>query len=195
VLGCANEHETYFGGLLGSCNHDPAATRGGRSHIRNEARRSDLWRSEGFRYARDHASRVPAVLAARAGRTWGFFPLSPRERARQAAFAERHIYSLEYVAMASYWVVLALAVWGAVLIRRSRSGGLWLLAAPVVLVTAVSLTGYGDTRFRQAAEVPLVLLAAVALDRLASSRGRSPLPSRRPGSQRPSHAPAPGGPG
>src|SRR4051812_12276980 len=97
--------------------------------------------------------------------------------------------------MASYWVVLALAIWGAVLIRRSRSGGLWLLAAPVVLVTAVSLAGYGDIRFRQAAEVPLVLLAAVALDRLASPRGRSPLPSRPPGSPRPSHAPAPGGPG
>jgi hypothetical protein len=173
VVGCANEHQTYFGGLLGSCNHDPAATRAGRSNIRNEAKKSDLWRSDGLDYARDHASRLPAVLAARVGRTWGIFPLSPRERAVQAAFAQRHIYRLEYVAMVSYWAGLALAIWGAVLLRRSGRGGLWLLAAPTVLVTLVSLAGYGDTRFRQAAEIPLLLLAAVALDWLASSRARS----------------------
>ncbi len=41
--------------------------------------------------------------------------------------------------------------------------GLALLLAPVVLVSIVSIASYGSTRFRAAAEVSLVVLAAVVI--------------------------------
>ena len=55
-----------------------------------------------------------------------------------------------------------LAILGAVLLRRTRRP--WaLMLAPVVMVAFVSVTAYGFTRFRVAAEPALIVLAAVAL--------------------------------
>jgi 4-amino-4-deoxy-L-arabinose transferase-like glycosyltransferase len=166
VIGCANGHESYYGHIVGGCDHDPRSTRAGRSGILNEADKSDVWRRDGLRYAADHVTRVPLVMAARIGRTWALYPLSPRAKANFGAYLFRHIYALEYVALASYAVVLGLAATALPLLRRRSGFPLWLLVAPIVLVTLVSAFGYGDSRFRQAAEVPLVLLAAVAVDRL-----------------------------
>jgi hypothetical protein len=165
VIGCANQHETYYGGLVGGCNHDIGATRGGRTDIRNEGDRSDLWRDDGLDYAADHAGRVPVVVAARVARTWSVYPLSPRAKAQYGAFLYRRIEWLEYVSMALFAVVLALAVAALALVRR-RPFPVWLFAAPLVLVTATSALGYGETRFRQAAEVSLVVLAAVGAELL-----------------------------
>jgi hypothetical protein len=174
VIGCANQHETYYGGLVGGCNHDIGATRGGRSDIRNEAKRSDLWRDDGLDYARDHTGRVPVVVAARIARTWSVYPLSPRAKADYGAFLYRHIRWLEYVSMAIFAVVAALAAAAFVLVR-GRAFPVWLFAAPLVLITVTSALGYGETRFRQAAEVSLVVLAAVGVEllwRRRSAAGR-----------------------
>jgi hypothetical protein len=133
--------------------------------------RSELWREDALDYAGDHAGRVPFVMAARVARTWSIYPLSPREKANHGAFLFRHIYELEYAAMASFAIVLVLAAAGLGLVRRAGAAA-WLLAAPLVLVTVVSALGYGDTRFRQAAEVALVVLAAAGVERLLSGRAR-----------------------
>ena len=42
--------------------------------------------------------------------------------------------------------------------------------APFVLVVLVSLLGYGTPRFRVPAEVPIIVLAAVALDAVVRAR-------------------------
>ena len=47
--------------------------------------------------------------------------------------------------------------------RRSRAQ-LAVLAAPIVLVIAFTAVTYGASRFRAAAEIPLVVLAALAAD-------------------------------
>ena len=47
-----------------------------------------------------------------------------------------------------------------------RHAPLRVLLAPVLLVTIVSALGWGITRFRHAAEVSIVILAAVALSAL-----------------------------
>ena len=67
---------------------------------------------------------------------------------------------------AFYWVLVPLAVAGAVLLRRRRVMELPLLAFFVTVTVGVAVT-YGFTRFRAAAEVPIVLLAAVSVDRIA----------------------------
>jgi hypothetical protein len=66
-------------------------------------------------------------------------------------------------------VLLPLAAYGAWLLR-SRGAVAWVLVAPFVMVTLTTLLGYGTARFRHAAELALVVLAAVALDRLARRR-------------------------
>jgi hypothetical protein len=54
---------------------------------------------------------------------------------------------------------------GALILRR-RGETLALLLAPLALVVAVSILGYGTPRFRVPAEIPLVVMAAIALETL-----------------------------
>ena len=58
------------------------------------------------------------------------------------------------------------------LVLRRRGEVTWILAAPFIIVAVTALATYGNLRFREPAELAVVVLAAVALDRL--------LPRRRP---------------
>jgi hypothetical protein len=62
-------------------------------------------------------------------------------------------------------VLVPLAVYGFLLLRR-RGVPVWIITAPLMTVTATTLLAYGSPRFRQSAELPIVVLAAVGLDRL-----------------------------
>ena len=68
----------------------------------------------------------------------------------------------EPLAVAMYLVLLPLAIVGAVLMKVRRES-LSILLAPAVLVTLTTLTGYGTTRFRHAAEATVVILASIAM--------------------------------
>jgi hypothetical protein len=111
----------------------------------------------------DHLGRVPVVVAARVGRTWSLYPVAPAQKVRFASDYYSHLHSAEYVVLLAYAAGLALAIAGAVALRRA-GGPLWLFAAPAVLVTLISAFGYGDTRFRQAADVAIAVLAGVGLN-------------------------------
>jgi MYXO-CTERM domain-containing protein len=99
------------------------------------------------------------VAAVRVLRTWDFY--RPVDQARYETFESRNRY-VEGAGVAIYYVLLALAIAGAVLLRRRRQS-LWILLAPAVLVTVASVVGYGLTRFRLAAEIPIVVLASLTL--------------------------------
>jgi hypothetical protein len=184
VVAGANIDTTYHGRLLGAW--DPLGlylhTRAGRKLDRNEAIQSGRWRADAARYVRHHLGRLPVVVAARVGRTWSLYPFSPAAKARFASNYYSHLHTAEYFALLAYVVALALAIAGAVALRRS-GGPLWLLGAPAVLVTLVSAFGYGDTRFRQAADVSIAVLAGLgagaAIARLRSGRADR-TPSRTP---------------
>jgi hypothetical protein len=60
--------------------------------------------------------------------------------------------------------MLPLALAGTMMLRR-RGKPIGFLLAPFALVVVVSIFAYGTPRFRVPAEVPLVMLAAVALVR------------------------------
>jgi 4-amino-4-deoxy-L-arabinose transferase-like glycosyltransferase len=171
VIAGANLHSTYYGKLLGDWDFVGLyQTPAGRHPDRNEAVQSDRWRDEGVDYARDHASRLPVVLAARVLRTWDLFPFSPVARAEYGSDYYKHIRALEYPAQLMLWAVVALAVAGAVGLRRRRKP-VWPLVVPVGLVTFVSMVGHGDPRYRHAADVALVVLAGVGLSFAAATRG------------------------
>jgi hypothetical protein len=70
-----------------------------------------------------------------------------------------------------YYALLPAAIFGAVVLRRRRVTLLPLVALCVTVSIGAALT-YGFTRFRAAAEVAIVLLAAVAVDAVLRRRAR-----------------------
>ena len=149
----ANCEATYNGHLIGSWQVSCVRLEG---HD-NEAVDNNEAAREGIEYAVDHAERVPLVLAARVARTWGLFwpGQVPEGRADWVV----------YLGVGMYVLLLPLAAYGLVTLRR-RGVAVAVVAAPLVVVTLASLVSYGSVRFRHTAELALVVLAAVAIDRL-----------------------------
>ncbi|MEA2443753.1 MAG: hypothetical protein QOJ12_1045, partial [Thermoleophilales bacterium] len=76
---------------------------------------------------------------------------------------------LEVAAVPAFWALAIAAVYGAVLLRR-RGVPIWPLAAAAALALLATLGGYGVPRFRQPADIAVVVLAGVALDALVARR-------------------------
>jgi 4-amino-4-deoxy-L-arabinose transferase-like glycosyltransferase len=155
LLAGANCDATYHGRFIGLWRIDciPSGVGG------NEAERAAVYRSRGIDYARDHAGRVPAVAAVRVLRTWDFWV--PHDQAIYETLESRDR-TVEYIGVGAYYLLLPFAITGVLLLRRRREP-VWILLAPAVLVTVSSLVGYGLTRFRLAAEIPIVVLASLTL--------------------------------
>ena len=162
VVAGANCHRAYHGRDLGywvlACE--------GRAHG-NEAQGEDQRVSRGLRYARDHAGRLPVVMAVRVMRAWTLYqPFRGDEEQGRSATVERVGIVLDYVL-----ALLSLA--GALALRR-MGRPLRVLLAPIWLVTLAAVLGYGFVRLREPAELSLVVLGAVgALALLDRWRGRS----------------------
>jgi 4-amino-4-deoxy-L-arabinose transferase-like glycosyltransferase len=157
LLAGANCDAAYYSPLVGTwaCfpENDPAWGD-------NEAVISSRLRSRAIGYAGDHAGRLPAVVAVRVLRVWDLW--DPRDAALfESQIADRHIRA-QQLSMLAIYVMAPLALAGAVLLRR-RGEPLRVLVAPIVLVTLVAAATYGSTRFRVAAEIPIVVLGSVAL--------------------------------
>jgi hypothetical protein len=112
---------------------------------------------------------VPAVAAVRLLRTFDLWSPGPATRL-EAGIGDRDLTTYR-IGVAVYYLLLPLAVAGAVILRRRREPPLAILMAPVALVVVVAVLGYGTPRFRVPAEITLVVLAAVALAALAGRRG------------------------
>lgn len=160
VLTGANCDATYHGRDLGWWRVDC------RSPIsrRNEAEQAAIWRREGLEYARDHADRLPVVIPVRLLRTWGVY--QPRRMIDEAEGRDR---TMEALGTIVYFLLLPLAVYGAILLRRRR-GPLWVLLVPPAVVTIVTVLGYGYPRFRHSADLVIVVLAGLALTHLLERR-------------------------
>src|SRR3954470_13604975 len=161
----ANCDAAYYSRLIGTwpCFPRLAVTPG-----RDEAEVSADLRESGLTYASDHAGRLPAVVAVRVLRSFDLW--SPARATRfEADIGDRDV-NVYRIGVAMYYLLLPLAVAGAVMLRRRRQP-VGILLAPFALVVVVSILGYGTPRFRVPAEVPLVVLAAVALSALAARLG------------------------
>ena len=174
VVAGENLPTTYRGPLLGGWDGVGLyRTPAGRNPSLNEAVQSDRWTDEGIEYARDHAGRVPAVVAVRVLRLWSIYPWDPRDRADYAQGFHNRLRTVEFAAYVALLAVAILAVVGGLALRR-RGAPLWPFVAPIVLVTVVSATAYGDLRFRQAADVAMPMLAGVGLAAVAGRRRGRP---------------------
>jgi 4-amino-4-deoxy-L-arabinose transferase-like glycosyltransferase len=155
VAAGANCDLTYHGVDLGGWNIGCISKRS----ERDESVQAAKWRREGIDYAKDNVGRLPVVAAVRFLRVWDFW--QPR---RQVEFAEGRQKRVEQAGVAMYFLLLPLAVIGFLALRDGWTR--WILAAPFVVVSITVITGYGVPRLRHAAEIPLVVLAGVAIPKL-----------------------------
>jgi heme A synthase len=123
--------------------------------------RDEAVRREALRYVRENRDRLPVVVAARWGRITGLF--HPRQEiAFDQFFSQRDRWVAEST-LYSYYVIAALAVGGALVLRGRRVPLLPLVAFPVIVLVSVAIT-FAQSRYRAPAEAALVVLAAVAVD-------------------------------
>lgn len=109
---------------------------------------------------REDPSRMARGAALRAGRVWGAYrPTHTVEHWHVWSYGSRHAIGAWIFGT---WVLVPAAAFGVSRLRR-RGRAVYPLLAPVVLVTVVTAMTIGDVRYRAAAEVPLVVLAAVAV--------------------------------
>jgi hypothetical protein len=159
TLAGANCAATYHGsgiGLwaLGSCT-------GSLNPPGDESQASSYYRHRGLDYITHHGSRLAVVILARLGRTWSLYRPLDMVAFNAGEDRERWVTRLGLIA---YYPTLLLAIGGAVMLWRRRAwASLWILNAPVVVVTVGAIITYGQTRFRAAAEPSLAMLAAVAI--------------------------------
>jgi hypothetical protein len=163
----ANCHSAYYSRQIGTWPCYPRLTV---APGRDEADVSARLRSQGVDYARAHAGRLPAVAAVRLLRSFDLW--APRSATRlEAGIGDRDL-GFQRAGVLAYYLLAPLAIAGAVMLRRRREP-LALLLAPFVLVAVVSVLGYGTPRFRVPAEIPIAVLAAVAVASISGRRGRA----------------------
>lgn len=132
----------------------------------NEAQRARYWRCLGVDYARENTERLPAVVAARIGRTLDVYRpaqslalLEVEGRPRAAA----------QVGQLAWWALAPVGLAGGLVLRRRR-----VLVYPLVslglMVLATTVYAYGTVRFRTPLELALLVGAGVAVDHLLRRR-------------------------
>jgi 4-amino-4-deoxy-L-arabinose transferase-like glycosyltransferase len=111
-------------------------------------------------FVRTHASRLLPVEAARLGRAFGFF--RPIQQIHLDSTVETRPYHWALVGLGMYYAMLPLSVGGVILLRRRRVPVLPLFAVGLDVVASTLIT-FGNTRYRTAFEISLVLASAVTL--------------------------------
>jgi 4-amino-4-deoxy-L-arabinose transferase-like glycosyltransferase len=157
----------------------------------DEAEVSAQLRADGLAYARDHADELPAVVAARLGRTVGLYRFEQQTNfaaaeGRNVTWERRGTRSFQLLAViGAVGVVVALAR------RRFEWRRALLLVPPAAVLVVVALT-YGNPRFRAAAEPVIVVLAALAIADLAAGLSASRAPRAASAPPEVGSAPGPG---
>jgi hypothetical protein len=171
LIAGANCRDTYYGHDLGWWS--PGCML--RSRTRSQVLHGDASTDKAFSYAGDHLIRLPLIAGVRVLRTFDLF-----QPMRQGNREPRRRW-VDVVGLVFFYPLLVLAALGLRVARLPR----WMLLAPVGMVVIVSALGWGIGRFRVAADVSVLVLAACALAR--NRRGGEPArpaasapPPRRP---------------
>jgi hypothetical protein len=170
VLSGSNCDATYEGDLVGFWLISDDCFAGFRQEdlqVADESVVAVALRDDGLAYVRDNLGDLPRVATVRVLRTFQLY--EPEQQARLATFEGRRLLP-ERLTGWLLWATLPLAAAGAVdLARRRRFTDLWILVSPIVVVVGVAAATYGNPRFRIAAEVPLLILAALGIGLLVEA--------------------------
>lgn len=165
TLASATCDSTYYGPRIGYWNFWCAEASGTRASIAggDPSQVDAVAQSDALHYVRAHLSRFPAVLAARVGRV-----LEVWRPAQQADFdqIEGRPRPIAFAGLTTWWLVAALAVVGAIGLRR-RGVPSFPALGPVVVVVAAMAFAFASTRYRASCEPAVVVLAAVGVESVA----------------------------
>ena len=161
TMAYTNCDRTYYGDLVGFWWYECKGDVDLQAQRDQSVLDADL-RAQALDYIEEHPGRVPAVVAARAGRVWGFY--KPNQVANLETFEGRPLW-LARASILSLYPIMALALVAAVLLRRYRTVVLPLVAPVVVVTVAVMLT-FGQPRYRATADGTLAVLAGVGAARV-----------------------------
>ncbi len=172
TLASANNEQAYYGPLTASwCYTCLLGTHFPRSL--SEAGAGSYWDAQARHYIENHEGQAAVVAVQRVGLEWDLY--APLRQANQD-FLEGWPTPVSDAWLIWFYPLAALALGGAVILRRRRRP-IFPLVALFIVPTVAAVVTYGNYRFRSEAEVALVVLAAVALDALwASMAGRPPDP-------------------
>ena len=146
--------------------------------------RDTRWRADGIDYARDHAGRLPVVVAARLGRSFDLYGVGYQvDEDLRDGRPRRGVWA----AVVSFWVLAVLAFIGQ---RRASRFGRLLLWAPVGAVLLAAVVFYGGHRIRTAMEPSVVLGAALGAAALAGRLGPGAEPDPAAEAEAPEPEPA-----
>lgn len=158
AMGTGNCGPTYHGELLGYYKF------GCIFFFKDINRDDSIADGQYVRHALDfmskNKSRVPIVMAARVGRTFGVFRPAQQMHLETERATDLWVIRLAFVV---YWILLPLAFAGFVLARRHRIPTYPLLVFPLLIILSV-LPTIGSVRYRAPAEISLVILSAVGID-------------------------------
>jgi 4-amino-4-deoxy-L-arabinose transferase-like glycosyltransferase len=118
-------------------------------------------REKASAYIEDHWTELPPVVAARIGRMWDVY--RPGQGIDFNVFFERRGLWPSRAALGMYYVLLPLAVWGLVIMRRRKQTIIPFLGI-AAMITFTAASTFGITRYRVPLEVGIVVLAAISVD-------------------------------
>ncbi len=116
----------------------------------SELESGDRFRREAIRWIRENPGRFLLLLPRKAVR---MLRVDARGNFRDAG--------VNWSLNLPYGIVLGIAVWGAILIRR-RGGGVYLLCTPLIVTTVACLITEGSTRYGAPISISVAVLAAPA---------------------------------
>ena len=163
----ANCDDTYFGPAQGGWSLLCLVNDPGNGPDGDTSTRTARQRHEAFSYVRHHLSTLPRVELQRVGRSLDVIALGDMVRGDVGEERERWA---AWTGIVSFWLLAPLAAVGAALTRR-RDRAILLIPVMIAVVTTVAI--YGGHRIRSAAEPPIVILAAVAIDRWIDRRDQT----------------------
>ena len=160
---------------------------GVRTRVRDDqSQKAIVYRRAALDYIGDNKARIPVVVAARWGRITGVF--RPAQQVRLDHDAEGRETWVAWWSLLMFYPIAALAIVGAIVLRRRRTLVFPLVALPAIVLISVTLT-FATNRYRAIAEGALVVLAAVAIDAgirwLHARRGRATAASPGPSADAP----------
>ncbi len=156
----ANCDDTYYGPNLGGYSIDCALAVPFPDGL-DASEVSEIHRTAGTEYARDHLERLPLVAVFRFARVWN---LDEWSRVAAEGVFEGRPERAYRIGLVQFWLLVPAAIWGAVRLRPFRIT--WVLLSVPVLVTIVSMAVNAQWRVRVPADVSLVALAAVGIGAL-----------------------------
>lgn len=127
----------------------------------DESQSDAAYRRAAWEYVTTDEDRLPAVIAARQGRTWGLF--RPVQQARFDQDWGNSAIGVYLAGLVAHLVLVVPAMAGGIVLRRRRTR-IWPLLSVVGVVVAYTALTYGQPRYRVTADVVIVVLAGVGID-------------------------------